>query len=131
LPRHVRHHFALPHHPGTATCFRPVSLDPVTRDFRLESIIDNGLQNASLLFEFRATAALKEFDVADPMRPGGSMKPSTEDQIKGKLHEMKGKVKEKAGQVTNNPNLVAEGQDEKLAGKVQKKVGQIEKVFEK
>ena len=49
------------------------------------------------------------------------MKPSTKDEIKGKLHEMKGKVKEKAGQVTNNPNLAAEGQDEKLAGKVQKK----------
>ena len=57
------------------------------------------------------------------------MKPSTKDQIKGKLHEMKGEVKEKAGQVTNNPNLAAEGQNEKLAGKVQKKVGQIEKVL--
>jgi uncharacterized protein YjbJ (UPF0337 family) len=59
------------------------------------------------------------------------MKPSTQDQIEGKLHELKGKAKEKAGKVTNNPNLAAEGQDEKLAGKVQKKVGQIEKVFEK
>jgi uncharacterized protein YjbJ (UPF0337 family) len=59
------------------------------------------------------------------------MKPSTNDQIKGKLHELKGKVKEKAGQVTNNPNLAAEGQDEKIAGVIQRKVGQIEKVFEK
>jgi uncharacterized protein YjbJ (UPF0337 family) len=59
------------------------------------------------------------------------MKPSTKDQIKGKLHELKGSVKEKAGQVTNNPNLAAEGQNEKLTGKVQKKVGQIEEVFEK
>jgi len=59
------------------------------------------------------------------------MKPSTKDQIEGKLHEMKGKAKEKVGQVTNNPDLAAEGQNEKLAGKVQKKVGQIEKVFEK
>jgi uncharacterized protein YjbJ (UPF0337 family) len=59
------------------------------------------------------------------------MKPSTKDQIQGKLHELKGKGKEAAGQVTNNPNLTAEGQDEKLAGKIQKKVGQIEKVFEK
>jgi uncharacterized protein YjbJ (UPF0337 family) len=58
------------------------------------------------------------------------MKPSTKDQIKGKLHEAKGSVKEKVGQRTNNPGLTAEGQDEKLAGKVQKKVGQIEKVFE-
>jgi uncharacterized protein YjbJ (UPF0337 family) len=59
------------------------------------------------------------------------MKPSTKDQVEGKLHEIKGKVKEKAGQVTNDPNLEAEGQSEKLAGKIQKKVGQIEKVFEK
>ena len=59
------------------------------------------------------------------------MKPSTKDQVKGKLHEMKGEVKEKVGQFTNDPNLEAEGQGEKLAGKVQKKVGQIEKVFEK
>jgi uncharacterized protein YjbJ (UPF0337 family) len=59
------------------------------------------------------------------------MKPSTEDQIKGSLHEAKGKVKEKVGKVTNNPNLAGEGQDENLAGKVQKKIGQIEKVFEK
>jgi uncharacterized protein YjbJ (UPF0337 family) len=59
------------------------------------------------------------------------MKPSTKDQITGKLHEMKGKAKEKAGQVTNNPDLAAEGQVEKFAGKIQKKVGQIEKVLEK
>jgi uncharacterized protein YjbJ (UPF0337 family) len=59
------------------------------------------------------------------------MKPSTKDQIEGKLHEVKGKVKAKAGQVTNNPNLEAEGQAERLAGKVQKKIGQIERVFEK
>jgi uncharacterized protein YjbJ (UPF0337 family) len=59
------------------------------------------------------------------------MKPSTKDQIKGKLQEVKGKVKEKAGQVTSNPDLEAEGQAQQVAGKVQKKVGQIEKVFEK
>jgi uncharacterized protein YjbJ (UPF0337 family) len=59
------------------------------------------------------------------------MKPSTKDQMVGKLHEVKGKVKQKAGQVTNNPDLAAEGQGEKLAGKIQKKVGQVEKVFEK
>jgi uncharacterized protein YjbJ (UPF0337 family) len=59
------------------------------------------------------------------------MKPSTQDQTEGTLHELKGKAKEKVGQVTNNPNLAARGQDEKLAGKIQKKVGQIEKVFEK
>jgi uncharacterized protein YjbJ (UPF0337 family) len=65
------------------------------------------------------------------MLPGGNMKPSTTDQIQGKLHEMKGKAKQKAGQVTNNPNLAADGQDEKIAGVIQKKIGQIEKVLEK
>jgi uncharacterized protein YjbJ (UPF0337 family) len=59
------------------------------------------------------------------------MKPSTQDQFTGKLHELKGKAKEKAGQVTNDPDLIAEGQAEKLGGKIQKKVGQIEKVLEK
>jgi uncharacterized protein YjbJ (UPF0337 family) len=59
------------------------------------------------------------------------MKSSTEDQLKGSIHEAKGTVKEKAGQITNDPNLTAEGQDEKLGGKVQQKVGQIKKVFEK
>jgi uncharacterized protein YjbJ (UPF0337 family) len=67
----------------------------------------------------------------DPAPPGENMKPSTEDQIKGKFHEAKGAVKEKAGQVANNPNLMAEGQDEKTACKIQKKIGQVEKVLEK
>ncbi len=59
------------------------------------------------------------------------MKPSTKNQIKGKLHEIKGKAKEKVGQVTNHPDLAAEGQAEKIAGVVQKKFGQIEKVLER
>jgi uncharacterized protein YjbJ (UPF0337 family) len=59
------------------------------------------------------------------------MKASTNDQIKGKLHELKGKTKEKAGQLTKNPRLTAEGQNEKLAGKIQKKIGQVEAVLEK
>jgi len=59
------------------------------------------------------------------------MKPSTTDQVAGKIHELKGGVKQAAGQVTNNPNLEAEGQAEKLTGTLQKKVGQIEKVLEK
>ncbi len=59
------------------------------------------------------------------------MKPSTTDQLQGKLHELKGKAKQKVGQVTNNPNLEAEGQVENIAGKVQTKVGQLEKVLEK
>jgi uncharacterized protein YjbJ (UPF0337 family) len=59
------------------------------------------------------------------------MKPSTEDEVAGKLHEVKGKMKETVGHVTNNPNLEGEGAGEKMAGKVQKKIGQVEKVFEK
>ena len=59
------------------------------------------------------------------------MKPSTNDEIKGKLHELKGKAKQQAGQILGNPDLEAEGKGEQLAGTVQKKVGQIEKVFEK
>ena len=59
------------------------------------------------------------------------MTQSTQDQIKGKLHELKGRVKETTGQVTNNPDLTAEGQGERLAGTVQKKIGQIEQVPEK
>ena len=59
------------------------------------------------------------------------MKPSTKDELEGKLHEAKGKVKGKIGQVANNPDLETEGQGEKVAGKVQKKVGQVEKVLGK
>jgi len=59
------------------------------------------------------------------------MQPSTEDQIKGAVHEVKGAVKEKAGQILHKPELEAEGQDENLAGKVQQKIGQVKKVFEK
>ncbi|MGP0075728.1 MAG: CsbD family protein [Bryobacteraceae bacterium] len=59
------------------------------------------------------------------------MKPSTNDQIKGTLHELKGKTKQQAGQLTNNPRLTADGQNEKLGGKIQKKIGQVEAVLEK
>jgi uncharacterized protein YjbJ (UPF0337 family) len=59
------------------------------------------------------------------------MTQSTEDKIKGNLHELKGKVKETVGQATNNPDLTAEGQGEHLAGTIQKKIGQIKQVFEK
>ena len=60
-----------------------------------------------------------------------SMTQSTQDRIKGKLHELKGNVKETAGQATNNPDLTAEGRGEHLAGTIQKKIGRIEEVFEK
>jgi hypothetical protein len=42
------------------------------------------------------------------------MKPSTKDEVAGKVHELKGKIKEKTGQVTNNPDLEDEGHDEKI-----------------
>jgi uncharacterized protein YjbJ (UPF0337 family) len=59
------------------------------------------------------------------------MKPSTQDEIAGDVHEVKGKIKEQVGRVTNNPSLEGEGIGENLAGKVQKKIGQVEKVIEK
>jgi uncharacterized protein YjbJ (UPF0337 family) len=51
------------------------------------------------------------------------MKPGTQDEVEGKLHDLKGKVKEKVGQLTNDPDLEAEGQAEEIAGKIQGKVG--------
>jgi len=57
------------------------------------------------------------------------MKPSTQDEVKGKIHEVKGKIKEKVGKATNNPDLENEGTNEKTAGKVQKKIGQVEKFW--
>ena len=57
------------------------------------------------------------------------MKPSTEDEVKGNLHEAKGKIKQKVGKVINNPNLENEGTNEKMAGKGQNKIGQVEKVL--
>jgi uncharacterized protein YjbJ (UPF0337 family) len=59
------------------------------------------------------------------------MKPSTENQNAGRVHEVKGKIKEKTGQVANDPNVEAEGVGEYIIGKVQKKTGQLEKVIEK
>jgi uncharacterized protein YjbJ (UPF0337 family) len=59
------------------------------------------------------------------------MKPSIENEIAGRVHEVKGKIKEKVGQLTNNPNLEAEGIGEYILGKAQKKIGQVEHVIEK
>ena len=59
------------------------------------------------------------------------MKPSTENQIAGKVHEVKGTIKEKAGQLTNDPDLEGEGLGERIAGKIQKKIGQVQKLVEK
>jgi uncharacterized protein YjbJ (UPF0337 family) len=59
------------------------------------------------------------------------MKPSTENEIAGKVHEVKGTIKEKVGQLTNDPDLEGEGIVENITGKVQKNIGRMEKVIEK
>jgi uncharacterized protein YjbJ (UPF0337 family) len=59
------------------------------------------------------------------------MKPSTNDQINGAIHQVKGAVKEAAGRAANNPDLEAEGTAEKIGGQLLQKLGQIKKVFEK
>jgi uncharacterized protein YjbJ (UPF0337 family) len=55
------------------------------------------------------------------------MKPSTKDEIAGKLHEVKGKIKEEVGDATTDPNLEVSGNAEKNAGKVQNWIGRVEK----
>jgi uncharacterized protein YjbJ (UPF0337 family) len=59
-----------------------------------------------------------------------NMTTSTEDKIKGRLHEVKGAIKEDAGKVTNNPKLEDRGKVEHVAGKVQHKIGEAEEVVE-
>ena len=59
------------------------------------------------------------------------MKTSTENKIKGSLHEAKGAIKEKAGKVMNSPTLEAKGKVEKTAGKVQHRAGEAEAAVEK
>jgi uncharacterized protein YjbJ (UPF0337 family) len=41
------------------------------------------------------------------------MKPSTENEIAGKVHEVQGAIKEKMGQLTNDSDLEGEGTGEK------------------
>ena len=53
------------------------------------------------------------------------MKPSTEDEVEGKFHDLKGQVKKRAGQLTNDADLVTEGKAEEVSGKVQEKIGQV------
>jgi uncharacterized protein YjbJ (UPF0337 family) len=55
------------------------------------------------------------------------VKPSTQDQAEGKLHEVKGKIKEAVGKTTNDPDLEVSGTAEKNAGKVQGLIGRVEK----
>jgi uncharacterized protein YjbJ (UPF0337 family) len=61
---------------------------------------------------------------------GANMKTSTEDKVKGSLHEVKGAIKEEAGKVTNNCCLEAKGKVEKNAGKIQHRVGDAEAAVE-
>jgi uncharacterized protein YjbJ (UPF0337 family) len=58
------------------------------------------------------------------------MKPSTKNEITGKVHVVRGRIKERVGHVTNDSGLEVEGIGEKLAGKVQTKIGQVEKAIE-
>ena len=55
------------------------------------------------------------------------MKPSTEDKIDGKIHEVKGTINEAIGEATTDPNLESSGNAEKQAGKVQQIIGRVEK----
>ena len=55
------------------------------------------------------------------------MKPSSKDEVAGKVHEVKGAVKAKVGELTNNPEVEADGKAEKVAGKDQRKIGQMKK----
>jgi uncharacterized protein YjbJ (UPF0337 family) len=57
------------------------------------------------------------------------MKASTNDEVKGKFHEVKGESNEKLRKLTNDPTL--EGKDENKVGRVQRKIGRAEKALEK
>ena len=47
-------------------------------------------------------------------KKGSIMKPSSKDEVAGKIHEVKGAVKEKVGKLANNPDLEADGKVEKI-----------------
>jgi len=59
------------------------------------------------------------------------MKTSTEDKLKGSLHEAKGTIKEEFGRVINNPDMRAEGKAEKKAGKIQQRIGRAKETVTK
>ena len=59
------------------------------------------------------------------------MKPSTKENVEGKMHHAKGKIKEIVGKAVGNRDLEAEGKVEKLDGIIQEKLGQVEKVLGK
>ena len=55
------------------------------------------------------------------------MKPSMQDRIEGKVHEVNGKIKEEVGKVTNDSDLEVSGKAEQKAGKVQEWISRAEK----
>jgi uncharacterized protein YjbJ (UPF0337 family) len=57
------------------------------------------------------------------------IKPGTQDQVEGELHNVKGKAKKVAGKLLNDPELEAGGEAEEIAGKIQTKIGQVKKVL--
>ena len=57
------------------------------------------------------------------------MKASTNDEVKGKFHEVKGETNEKLRKLMNEPTL--EGKDENKVGRVQRRIGGTEKALEK
>jgi uncharacterized protein YjbJ (UPF0337 family) len=59
------------------------------------------------------------------------MKPRTNNEIAGTVHEVKGKIKQKIGQLTNDAGLEAEGVVENIGGKIQKKIGQVQRAAKK
>jgi uncharacterized protein YjbJ (UPF0337 family) len=59
------------------------------------------------------------------------MKPSTQNEIAGKAHEVKGEIKEKAAELTHDADLEGKGISERIAGIVQKKLGRVQRIFEK
>ena len=48
------------------------------------------------------------------------MKPSTKENVEGKIHHAKGKIKEIVGKAVGNRDLEAEGKVEKLDGIIQR-----------
>ena len=59
------------------------------------------------------------------------MKPSTQDNAEGKMHQLKGKSKQILGKIVKNRKLEAEGKAENLDGNVQEKIGEIKKLVGK
>jgi uncharacterized protein YjbJ (UPF0337 family) len=80
------------------------------------------------------TADLATFGILpkDPEYARGEqemMKPSTQDKVEGKFHEVKGKIKEEVGKATNDPDVEISGKAEKNTGKVQNWIGRAEKAI--